>query len=131
MRTLLWRNNQSAYKAYQNAKYRCRNPKAHCFKDYGGRGIEFRFESFEQFLNCIGPKPDGYTLERKDNAGHYEPGNVAWATRKSQARNRRSNCYIIYKNEKITLSELSERTKIPRPTLQSRLDKGQQLVPDD
>lgn len=131
MRTLLWLNNRSAYAAYQSAKYRCRNPNAAAFKNYGGRGIEFRFESFEQFFNCVGPKPDGHTLERRNNEGHYESQNVVWASRKAQARNRRSNRLVVYQNQEITLAELSELTGIPRPTLQSRLERGHQLVPDE
>lgn len=78
------------YRSYAEAKRRCstqnrRNPEL-----YIGRGIEFRFDSFEQFLANIGPRPDlRHTLDRINNDGHYEPGNVRWATRETQSRNRR------------------------------------------
>lgn len=44
---------------------------------------------FEAFFAYIGPRPPGLTLERVDNERGYEPGNVTWATRSEQARNRR------------------------------------------
>lgn len=76
-------------KAYFNAKYRCTNPSCHAFKDYGGRGIEFRFTSFKQFFTELGLRPNGMSLERINNNGHYEPGNVKWGTHSEQMKNRR------------------------------------------
>lgn len=79
------------YAAYHNAKYRCTNPQAGNFTDYGGRGIKFLFESFEQFIEHIGRKPSPeLELDRIDNNGHYETGNVRWADRSTQINNRRS-----------------------------------------
>ena len=79
------------YHAYQNAKYRCTNPSCgeYQWKNYGGRGIKFLFTSFEQFLAEIGPRPQGKTLDRIDVDGHYEPGNVRWATKSEQQSNQR------------------------------------------
>jgi hypothetical protein len=75
--------------AYYNARARCTNPNNRNYKNYGGRGIEFRFTSFEQFHAEIGGRPTGKTLDRQNNDGHYEPGNVRWASRSEQARNKR------------------------------------------
>ena len=76
--------------AYTKAKGRCNNPNDAVYQYYGGRGIEFRFFSFQQFLAHIGPKPDpALSLDRIDNDGHYEVGNVRWATKREQVRNRR------------------------------------------
>jgi hypothetical protein len=77
------------YRSYTNAHTRCTNPKCKDFRHYGGRGIEFRFASFEQFFAELGPRPVGKTLDRRENSGHYEPGNVRWATRSEQERNKR------------------------------------------
>ena len=75
--------------AYHNAHRRCTNPKVHNYKDYGGRGIKFLFTSFEQFFAELGPRPEGKSLDRIENDGNYEPGNVHWATKTEQAANQR------------------------------------------
>ncbi len=90
-------DSQRAYKAanperiaYANAKYRSTNPNDRKWENYGGRGIRFLFDSFDEFLKELGPRPEGLSLDRIDNDGNYEPGNVRWATPSQQNSNRRS-----------------------------------------
>src|ERR1700677_3037238 len=77
------------YRAFRDALNRCTNPTLECWNNYGGRGIRFLFTSFEQFFAELGPRPEGMTLDRKNNDGNYEPGNVRWATWEEQQNNRR------------------------------------------
>lgn len=77
------------FDTYMGAKSRCQNPKTSSWPDYGGRGIEFKFSSFDQFFDHLGPKPPRKSIDRIDNDGHYELGNVRWATQSEQARNTR------------------------------------------
>lgn len=77
--------------SFHAAKQRCTDPGQACWPHYGGRGIEFRFATFEDFLAEVGPKPSpDMSLDRIDVNGHYETGNVRWATAEEQANNKRS-----------------------------------------
>lgn len=79
------------YVSYHSAKLRCSNPRNKDYPDYGGRGIEFRFTSFAAFYAELGPRPAGKSLDRfPNNNGHYESGNVRWATAAEQTANRRA-----------------------------------------
>lgn len=81
------------YRAWSHARTRTTNPNYVGFRNYGGRGIrmcEPWLRSFDAFFQAVGPKPGpGYSLDRVDNDGDYAPGNVRWADRFTQARNRR------------------------------------------
>lgn len=82
---------ESEHLAYYNARTRCLDPKNKDYRNYGGRGILFKFKSFKEFITEIGPKPDPkLVLDRIDNQGHYEPGNVRWNTQSANMLNRRT-----------------------------------------
>lgn len=81
------------YRAWCQMKTRCTNPNCDKFQYYGGRGITICpqwIDSFEAFFADVGRKPNPrLTLDRINNEGNYEPGNVRWATAKQQAANQR------------------------------------------
>lgn len=116
------------YGAWEHMKTRCYNKKVSDYKNYGGRGIKVCDEwrnSFLAFYKDMGEKPTPkHTLDRIDNDGDYEPGNVRWATRLDQANNRRSNHWLTIGDETLTLSQWSKEIGINYYTLKSRLRRG-------
>jgi len=111
--------NQGAYKSYRRAKRRV----AVNHGDAYGH-VEFRFNSYEHFLAELGPRPDGMTLDRIDVNGHYEPGNVRWATPQEQAVNRRSTIFVDYNGKKMCLGDAAKAAGIDRGTLKRRIERG-------
>jgi hypothetical protein len=84
------------HRTWRAIKRRCYYLREAAYPYYGGRGItmcaEWRdsYEAFRDYMlfHC-GERPAGYSIDRIDNDGHYEPGNVRWADRKTQRHNRR------------------------------------------
>ena len=96
------------YYSYRGAKARCNNPNNPKFGDYGGRGIKFLLTSVAQLLDEIGRKPKGMTLDRIDNDGHYELGNLRWATAKQQRANQQARRLSQFTDEQL-LTEVRRR----------------------
>lgn len=88
-------SNTSEYLAWLHIKDRCLNPKDKKYPYYGGRGIKVHLpwvDSFIAFINDVGKKPSKkHSLDRINNDGNYEPGNVRWATIDQQNNNRGNN----------------------------------------
>ena len=74
-----------AYSSYTRAK---RRSKQGCEHHRAYRDVEFRFESFDEFFAHLGERPEGCSLDRINPLGHYEIGNVRWATHAEQIQNR-------------------------------------------
>ena len=87
------KENRSTYESWRNMHDRCSNPKNIAYNHYGGRGITVceRWYSVETFFEDMGCCPKGFSLERKDVDGNYEPSNCIWLEKELQSGNRR-NC---------------------------------------
>ncbi len=81
------------YHRFQDIIYRCNNPKRVGYKNYGGRGIKCKFRSVDEFINYVINElkidPRGLQIDRINNDGHYEPGNIRFITCSEDLKNRR------------------------------------------
>lgn len=116
------------YQCWNGMIQRCTNEKAPSWMDYGGRGISVCprwLNSFEDFHADMGDIPGpGWTIERKDVNGNYEPDNCCWATKREQANNRRNSRIYTYKDSKGSLSMLARQFGMAIPTLEYRMAAG-------
>lgn len=117
----------ATYYTWANMLTRCFNPKSEDYRNYGGRGItvcsEWRLD-FRSFLGYMGDKPRGMTIERIDNDGNYQPGNVRWATKKEQANNTRSNRWITCNGKTKNISQWAKDMNVDVALLHNRIHKG-------
>ncbi len=109
---------------------RCGNLMDTRYHRYGGRGItvcsRWR-DSFPLFLEDMGERPPGLTLDRIDNNGDYTPQNCRWATNDEQMNNTSQSCRILFNGRMQTVTQWGKELGIPRETLFSRLKKGRSL----
>lgn len=126
--TLHGMSHMPEYKAWIYMIHRCQTKTGLTFTRYGARGIvvchEWR-ESFEAFYKYLGPKPTrAHSIDRINNDGSYEPGNVRWATKIEQMRNRSSTIMVEIDGAMLPLTEAAEKFKINSSTLYYRLMRG-------
>lgn len=108
------------YFIYIGAKGRCENSNSTNYDRYGGRGIRFLWESFEQFYKDMGDRPEGMTLERQDVDGHYCKENCYWADYIVQARNKRNSIIITHNGVSKHIREWAEDYGISPATVNRR-----------
>jgi len=98
------------------------------YADYGARGIRLHPEwlIFENFYRDVGAPPsDLHSIDRIDNNRGYEPGNVRWATAAEQARNRRSNRFVMIAGKRMCLAEAARVVGISKSTASRLLQRGE------
>lgn len=113
----------ATYRAWVDMRRQCTQPHRPDYKNYGARGITVCprwLDSFEEFLADMGPKPEGYTLDRLNNSQGYSKDNCIWATRKSQERNKRSNRIVEIDGIRMTFAEAVERSGVNYYTAYNR-----------
>lgn len=130
-----WSHNQawrgkwtSEFRAWHGMISRCLYPSIKGYENYGGRGITVcdRWRnSFENFYSDLGPRPSGgYSLERVNNDGNYEPLNCKWATKLEQDNNRRTNVFIEFNGRRLTKSQWAREIGLKPISLYKRFNSG-------
>lgn len=120
------RQQMPEYKAWSKMKIRCFNKNEPNYHRYGGRGITIHpdwINNFQAFYDHIGPRPSPeHSIDRIDNNGHYEPGNVRWATHEQQAYNKENTLSVqLPSGQVVNTKEAMKQLNMSKGTLMSRL----------
>lgn len=111
------------YDAWVEMRRRCTNEKCKAYKNYGGRGITVckEFDSFQIFLDHVGMAPSpAHSIDRINNDKGYEIGNLRWADRFTQAKNRRPRKLVKRDNEIVRLKREMKKMKKELEELKSQ-----------
>lgn len=117
------------YHSWAGMQGRCHRETDKLFPYYGARGIRVADEwrgagGFERFLAHIGPRPSkGFSVDRIDNNGHYEPGNVRWATRSEQMLNTRRARVVEMNGERHPLKVWCAKLGLPYKAIHLRITR--------
>lgn len=118
------------YVSWNGMMMRCTNPNDPSYDRYGGRGVVVceRWQNgdgtktgFGCFIDDMGVRPEGLTLDRIDNTKGYSPENCRWASRKEQMNNRSVSRTITYNGETLPISDWCKRTGLKRAALHARV----------
>lgn len=122
------KTNSPEFRTWTQMISRCTNKNDYRYPRYGGRGItvdERWLESFEAFLEDVGRRPNPTDeLDRIENDGNYEPGNVRWVSAKVNCNNRSSNRLITYNGRTQSMTLWAEEMGLEPATLRVRLESN-------
>ena len=119
--------NSLEYSSWLAMKDRCLNKNSKDFSKYGGAGIQIFDEwidNFQSFFEHIGEKKKGESIDRIDNSKGYFPGNVRWASRSCQQRNKRNSLYVDWNGKKLHINDVADELKITRGAAHLRYKRG-------
>ena len=119
------------YRIWLGIRRRCNDPKHPGYKNYGGRGIricKLYDDSFEEFIKEVGlcPKPN-YTVDRINNEGHYEPGNLHWVSMKRNMRNRRNTSMITVSGKTMPMEDFADLIRVTAKNIRYHLKRGKTI----
>jgi hypothetical protein len=114
------------YQSWFSMVNRCVNPNDPNYRHYGGRGITVtpRWLEFATFVEDMGLCEDGYSIERVDVNGNYEPSNCVWLLRILQAKNRRTTTFVEYDGTRLCLTDACKLVNLPYHTVRYHVAKG-------
>lgn len=121
-------SHSSEYKIWNGMIARCTNPRNPGFAKYGGRGItvcQRWLDGFEYFFADIGPRPSpNHSIDRIDNDGNYEPGNVRWATSYEQRRNTSRSRFYTIGDQTLCMADWAKKSGICPKVVWGRINCG-------
>lgn len=117
------------YNTWVDMRYRCRNPNSAMWHRYGGRGISVcdRWNVFANFIEDMGDRPEGHSLDRINNDGNYEPSNCRWATHIEQQMNKSYKVFVEIEGVQHRLADLARDSGLKSDTIADRAKKGMTL----
>lgn len=121
--------NPKLYAIWHQMIERCENKDHKWYYRYGGRGIMVCDEwkdycNFEKWVESVGGKPDGTSIDRIDNDKGYYPENCRWATQRQQTRNQSRNIMIEFNGKNQSLADWADELGIKWVTLHNRYVRG-------
>jgi len=119
--------NTPEWETWRRIRARCYNENHHNYSHYGERGIivcDRWLESFENFYEDMGDRPEGMSIERKDNDGDYTPDNCEWSTTETQNRNKSNNVWLELNGERKLQADWVRDTGLTLAAITSRRRKG-------
>lgn len=113
------------YQLWHRMLQRCEDKNCTDYKYYGARGITVceRWHAFENFKADVGDRPDGLTLDRKNNDSGYGPDNFRWASRELQANNMRSNVKTLVAGKLLSIKQMADKAGTSYDTMKARLTR--------
>ena len=117
------------YRTWYMMKYRCSTPTYNLYKYYGGKGVQVcdKWETIEGFIEDMGERPAGMTLDRIDSNGNYCKENCRWATMKTQSENKVSSLSYELNGEVRNLNEWAEIAGTTRARLYNHMWRDKSL----
>lgn len=114
----------ATYAIWKTMRQRCNDPNTVGYEFYKNIDIDPRWDDYQKFLEDMGERPKGLSLDRRDNTKGYSKENCRWATNKEQALNRRTTIVVEYGGKVKPLQTWCEELNLPVDKVRQRLHRG-------
>jgi len=114
------------YISWHNMKSRCDHTTSGNYSRYGAVGVTYvsDWKSYDKFLEDVGERPEGMTLDRIDSSKGYSKNNCRWATPAQQQANRKNCMHLTYNGVTQTSAEWSRSLGLAKGAVWNRIKLG-------
>lgn len=118
------------YESWSCMMKRCYKKENNRYSEYGARGVIVceRWHDFENFIQDMGERKHGMSIDRINNSLGYSPDNCKWSSVKEQSRNRRSNILIEIDGITLCVKDWCDKLSIPAERVYSRIRLGHKPI---